>query len=244
MTGTLINTVAVIIGSGLGLAFGARLPDRLRETVLAALGLFVAGLGLQMFLQTQNPLIDVASLLVGGVIGEGLRIEDRLNGVGGWLESRWSGNQSDSGDRRNFVRGFVTASLLFCVGPLSIVGAIQDGLLGDYHLLAVKALLDGFASLALASTLGVGVLFAAAVVLGYQGTIALLAAQAQAALTQAMMAELSATGGLIILGLAISSLLELRRIRTSNLLPALVMAPLLVQLVAWLTPFFRGLGLG
>jgi uncharacterized membrane protein YqgA involved in biofilm formation len=130
------------------------------------------------------------------------------------------------------------------VGPLSIVGAIQDGLLGDYHLLAVKALLDGFASLAFASTLGVGVLFAAAVVLVYQGTISLLAAQAQAALSQPMMTELTAVGGLIILGLAISSLLELRRIRTSNLLPALVFAPLLVQVVAWLAPLLRGLGLG
>lgn len=244
MTGTLLNTVTVLIGGGLGLAFGARLPDRLRETVLAALGLFVAGLGLQMFLETQNPLIDVASLLLGGVAGEWLRIEDRLNAVGGWLESRWSGDGSELADRRNFVRGFVTASLLFCVGPLSIVGAIQDGLLGDYHLLAVKALLDGFASLAFASTLGVGVLFAAAVVLAYQGSISLLAAQAQAALSQPMMTELTAVGGLIILGLAISSLLELRHIRTSNLLPALVFAPLLVQVVAWLAPVLRGLGLG
>lgn len=244
MTGTLLNTFTVLIGGGLGLAFGARLPERLRETVLAALGLFVAGLGLQMFLQTQNPLIDVASLLFGGVAGEWLRIEDRLNAVGGWLESRWSGEGSELTNRHNFVHGFVTASLLFCVGPLSILGAIQDGLLGDYHLLAVKALLDGFASLALASTLGVGVLFAAAVVLTYQGTISLLAAQAQTALSQPMMTELTAVGGLIILGLAISSLLELRQIRTSNLLPALVFAPLLVQVVAWLAPLLRGLGLG
>jgi uncharacterized membrane protein YqgA involved in biofilm formation len=244
LTGTLLNTVTVLIGGGLGLAFGARLPDRLRETVLAALGLFVAGLGLQMFLETQSPLIDVASLLVGGLLGEALRIDDRLNALGGWLETRWSGDTSGMADRLNFVRGFVTASLLFCVGPLSIVGAIQDGLLGDYHLLAVKALLDGFASLAFASTLGVGVLFAAAVVLVYQGTIALLAAQAQAALSPAMMTELTAVGGLIILGLAISSLLELKRIRTSNLLPALVIAPLLVQLVAWLAPLVRSFGLG
>jgi uncharacterized membrane protein YqgA involved in biofilm formation len=238
LTGTLLNTVTVLIGGGLGLAFGARLPDRLRETVLAALGLFVAGLGLQMFLETQSPLIDVASLLVGGLLGEALRIDDRLNALGGWLETRWSGDTSGMADRLNFVRGFVTASLL------SIVGAIQDGLLGDYHLLAVKALLDGFASLAFASTLGVGVLFAAAVVLVYQGTIALLAAQAQAALSPAMMTELTAVGGLIILGLAISSLLELKRIRTSNLLPALVIAPLLVQLVAWLAPLVRSFGLG
>jgi uncharacterized membrane protein YqgA involved in biofilm formation len=244
LTGTLINTVAVLIGGGLGLVFGARLPDRLRETVLAALGLFVAGLGLQMFLETQNPLIDVASLLIGGVIGESLRIDDRLNAVGGWLESRWSGDEAGITERQNFVRGFVTASLLFCVGPLSIIGAIQDGLVGDYHLLAVKSLLDGFASLAFASTLGVGVLFASLVVLGYQGSIALLAAQAQAALSQGMMTELTAVGGLIVLGLAISSLLELRRIRTSNLLPALVIAPLLVWVVARLTPYLQGLGLG
>jgi uncharacterized membrane protein YqgA involved in biofilm formation len=244
LTGTLLNTATVLIGGGLGLAFGARLPDRLRETVMAALGLFVAGLGLQMFLETQSPLIDVASLLLGAVLGEALRIDDRLNALGGWLEARWSGSRLESTGRQDFVRGFVAASLLFCVGPLSIVGAIQDGLVGDYHLLAVKSMLDGFASLAFASTLGVGVLFASIVVLTYQGSIALLAAQAQAALSQAMMTELTATGGLIILGLAVSSLLELRRIRSSNLLPALVIAPLLVQAVTWLAPLFRGLGLG
>jgi uncharacterized membrane protein YqgA involved in biofilm formation len=244
LTGTLLNTVAVLVGGGLGLIFGARLSERLRGTVLAALGLFVAGLGLQMFLETQSPLVDVASLLIGAVIGEALRIEDRLDALGGWLEARWSGSESEAAEGRNFVRGFVTASLLFCVGPLSIVGPIQDGLLGDYHLLAVKSLLDAFSSLAFASTLGVGVLFSSIIVLTYQGSIALLAAQAQAVLTQPMMTELTAVGGLIILGLAISSLLELRRIRTSNLLPALVIAPLLVQIVAWLSPFFRGLGLG
>lgn len=244
MTGTLLNTVAVLIGGGLGLAFGARLPERLRQTVLAALGLFVAGLGIQMFLGTQSPLIDVAGLLVGGVIGEGLKLDTHLDNLASWLEMRWSGGQSELEGKRNFIRGFVTASLLYCVGPLAIIGSIQDGLTGDYHLLAVKSLLDGFASLAFASALGVGVLFSALMVLAYQGTITLLAVQAQTALTGPMITELTAVGGLIVLGLAISSLLEIKTIRTSNLLPALVIAPLLVWLVVWLRPFVIGLGLG
>jgi uncharacterized membrane protein YqgA involved in biofilm formation len=244
VTGTLLNTFAVLIGGGLGLAFGARLPDRLRETVLAALGLFVAGLGIQMFLGTKSPLIDVAGLLLGGVIGEALRIDSHLNNLASWLETRWSGGQSGLEGRRNFIRGFVTASLLYCVGPLAIIGSIQDGLTGDYHLLAVKSMLDGFASLAFASALGVGVLFSALMVLLYQGTITLLAVQAQTALTGPMITELTAVGGLIVLGLALSALLELKPIRTSNLLPALVIAPLLVALADQLRPFVIGLGLG
>jgi uncharacterized protein len=244
VTGTLLNTLAVLIGGGLGLAFGARLPERLRETVLAALGLFVAALGIQMFLGTQSPLIDVAGLLIGGVIGEGLRLDSHLNNLASWLENRWSGGQAGAEGRRNFIRGFVTASLLYCVGPLAIIGSIQDGLTGDYHLLAVKSLLDGFASLAFASALGVGVLFSAGMVLLYQGAITLLAVQAQAALSTAMITELTAVGGLIVLGLALSALLELKPIRTSNLLPALVIAPLLVLLVDWVRPIVIGLGLG
>lgn len=242
--GTLINIMAIILGGGIGLTLGARLPEKMRETVLAALGLFVACLGIQMFLGTQAPLIDVASLLVGGLIGEWLRIEDRLGSVGGWLERRWN-RQSAAGDPRDrFVAGFISASLLFCVGPISILGSIQDGLVGDYRLLAVKAMLDGFASLAFASTLGVGVLFSALAVLAYQGSITLLAAQAQSILTTPMITELTAVGGVIIVGLAVSTLLELKPIRTANLLPALVVAPALVQAVAWATPLLKSIGLG
>ena len=227
MTGTLINISTILLGGTLGLFFGARLPQRARATVVAGLGLFTAAIGLQMFFKTENAIIVLLSLLIGGLLGEWWRIEARLEHLGAWLEARFAGDE----DGGRFVKGFLTASLLFCVGPMTILGSIQDGLTGDYSLLAIKAVLDGFASLAFASTLGVGVLFSVVVVLTYQGGISLAAAQLQSVLTPAMMNELTAAGGVVLLGLAISSLLEIKTIRSGNLLPALLIAPLLVWLV-------------
>ncbi len=228
MTGTFINVATIIVGSTLGLFIGERLPQRARETVVAGLGLFTAAIGLQMFLKTENAIIVLLSLLFGGLLGEWWRIETRLEHLGAWLEARFAGE----GDSARFIQGFLTASLLFCVGPMSILGSIQDGLLGDYKLLAIKAVLDGFASLAFASTLGIGVMFSIIVVLVYQGGISLAAAQLHGLLSQpAMINELTAAGGIILLGLAVSSLLEIKPIRSGNLLPALVIAPLLVWLV-------------
>lgn len=240
MTGTLINIVTVLVGGGVGLAMGARLPEKLRATVLAGLGLFTAAFGVRLSLESGQPLIVVASLLFGALLGEWMGIEDGLHRLGAWLERRWS---RDDASQANFVRGFMIASVLFCVGPMTILGSIQDGLTGDYELLAVKAVLDGFAALAFASTLGFGVLFSTLVILVYQGGISLLAAQAQTLLTDPMITEMTATGGIIILGLAISSLLEIKPIRTGNLLPALFLAPAIVKLVAWLTPWLGSLWL-
>ena len=226
MTGTFLNIATVIIGGVIGLIFGARIPDKLKATVISGMGLFVAAMGLQMFLKTENPLIVLGSLLIGTLLGEWWRIEDGLHSLGKWLEQRFSRAENDESNK--FVRGFLTASLLFCVGPLTILGSIQDGLTGDYHLLAVKSVLDGFASLAFASTLGVGVIFSTIIILVYQGGISLLAGQLDAIVTSAMMNELTATGGVILLGLAISSLLEMKKISVGNMLPALAVAPLVV----------------
>jgi uncharacterized membrane protein YqgA involved in biofilm formation len=196
-----------------------------------------------MFLETQNPLIVLGSLLVGGMIGEWWQIETGLQNLGALLERKFTGGPKGISDLEapqpdpkpnqgtNFVRGFLTASLVFCVGPMTILGSIQDGLTGDFELLAIKSVLDGFAALAFASTLGVGVLFSALTVLFFQGAISLLAFQAQALLTDGMMNEMTAVGGLMLLGLAVSALLELRPIRVGNLLPGLVVAPLLVALL-------------
>ncbi len=230
MTGTLINVVTILTGGLLGLILGSRLPERLRQTVMAGLGLFTFAFGLKMFLDTQNALVVLISLLLGAVIGEWLRIEDGLRGIGGWLEAHFTKSSNSAQDNR-FVRGFLTASLVFCVGPMAILGSIQDGLTGNFQTLAVKAILDGFGALAFASTLGVGVLFSAVVLLGYQGGISLLAAQLQALITPAMMQELNATGGVILLAFAVGSLLEVKPIRAGNFLPALVIAPLMVVLM-------------
>jgi uncharacterized membrane protein YqgA involved in biofilm formation len=175
--------------------------------------------------------------LFGGILGEWWGIEAGLARFGEFLEVRLT-RSTESGPQSRFVRGMLTASLLFCVGPMTILGSIQDGLTGDFTLLAIKSVLDMFAALAFASTLGVGVLFSVIVVLVYQGGLSLLAAQAQSLVTDAMMAEMTAAGGVILLGLAISSLLEIKKIRAGNFLPALVIAPLITPpitaLLAWL----------
>jgi uncharacterized membrane protein YqgA involved in biofilm formation len=231
MNGTLLNVATVLIGGGLGTLFGSRLPAKIRETIIAGLGLFTVGLGVQMFLGTQNPLIVLGAVLVGGILGELLRIDDGLNGLGHVIERRVMGASAAGGASSRFVKGYVTASLVFCVGPMTVLGSIQDGLRGDSTLLAIKSVLDGFAALAFASSLGVGVVFAAATVLLYQGALTLAAAQAQALLTDAMVREMTAAGGVLILGIGISSLLELRPIRMGNFLPAIVLAPALQAIV-------------
>ncbi len=227
--GTILNILTVLIGGGLGLAFGARLPERVRETVIGSLGLFTIALGVQMTFKSNNMLIVLGSILVGGILGEWWGIDAGLKNLGAWLESRFAGRPgSEEAGGNKFVKGFVTASLVFCVGPMTILGSIQDGLRGDIQLLAIKSTMDGFASLAFASTLGVGVLFSAFTIAVYQGLLTLLAAQAQALLTAPMVAEMTATGGVLIMGIGFSSLLELKPIRVGSFLPALIVAPVVV----------------
>ncbi len=227
--GTLLNIVTVLIGGGLGAVFGARLPERMRQTVMSGLGLFTLALGLQMTLKSGNMLIVLGSVALGGIVGEWWRIDDRLNQLGAWLEAK-SGSRGESGSNR-FIKGFVTASLVFCVGPMTILGSIQDGLTGKFELLALKSVLDGFAALAFASSLGVGVLFSTLTIGVFQGALTLLAAQAQTVLTPPVIAEMTATGGVLIMGIGFSSLLELKPIRVGNFLPALLAAPAIVLLV-------------
>jgi uncharacterized protein len=240
LTGTIINIITVLVGGTLGLRFGSHLPERVRQTVVAGLGLFTAAIGLQMFFKTGNAIVVLISLLIGGLLGEWWRIEDGLRGLGDILERRFTRNSPTTVDvagnplkptETNFIKGFLTASLLFCIGPMTIIGSIQDGLTGDYSLLAIKSVLDGFASLAFASSLGVGVLFSTLIILIYQGGLSLLAYQAQTLISSEMMNELTATGGVLLVGIAISSLLEIKKIRVGNFLPALVIAPLIMGIL-------------
>ena len=235
MIGTLINIVSVVVGSSIGIISGPRLPDRVRETVVASLGVFTLVVGVSLFIDSmgvegENVLIPLISLLIGGILGEWWRIERRLKSFGAWLEERFIAGGGAKGENR-FVRGFLSASLLFCVGPMTILGSIQDGLVGDHRLLMIKSVLDGFAAIALASTLGVGVMFSVVVILIYQGGISLLAAQATTFFTEIMLAELTAVGGILLVSLSIGSILEIRPIRSGNLLPALLIAPVLVLLL-------------
>jgi uncharacterized membrane protein YqgA involved in biofilm formation len=248
MTGTLLNIATVLLGGTLGMLIGSHFPARIHKTVIAGLGLFTLAYGFQNFLYTKNPLIVLGSLLIGLLLGEWWKIEDGLHSMGDWLESHLAATkktkppiddsnhssfpQPRSDRSSDFVRGFLTASLVFCVGPMTILGSIQDGINGDYNLLAIKSIMDGFAALAFASTLGVGVLFSVIVILFFQGGITLLAAQASTVLTPLMMSEMSAVGGVLLLGIAIDNLLEIRSLKIGNFLPAIALAPLIVAILS------------
>ena len=230
MTGTFINVVAILIGSGIGVLFGARLSEHLKSTVIAGMGIFTAAVGMQMFLKTENSLVVLGALIFGAILGEWLRIEDWLQNLGVWLEKQFVKNSE--GESSHFVRGFLTAAVLYCTGPMAILGSISDGLRGDYLTLSIKSVLDGFISIAFASTLGIGVAFAALPVFAYQGGISLLAAQLNAIVSTAMMNEMTATGGILLIGIGISSILELKKIRVGNFLPALIIAPMIVYILS------------
>lgn len=229
MTGTIINFVTIVLGSLIGLFFGSKLPDSLKNTVISGMGLFTTAVGIQMFLKTQNPLIDLGALVLGGILGEMIDIEDGIKRFGVILENRFAGGSSGTGS--NFVRGFLSASVLFCTGPMAVLGSISDGLKGDYLTLSIKSIMDGIIGIAFTSTLGIGVAFSALPVLVYQGGISLLAGQLNAIITDTMMNEMTATGGVLLMGIGISSLLELKKINVGNFLPALVIAPTIAYLL-------------
>lgn len=215
-----MNVVAVLVGSGIGLAIGNRLSERLQRIIMTGLGLSTLLIGVQMALKVQNVLVVIASMVIGGVMGELLGIESGLERAGEWLKAR---ARSRSG---TFVAGYVTASLVFCVGPMTLLGSIQEGLTGNPEIIYTKSMLDGAASVAFASSLGIGVSFAAVTVLVFQGALTLLGAQLAFLLRPEILNELTATGGLLILAIGLL-LLDVKRIRVANLLPALVVVVLL-----------------
>ncbi len=230
MTGTLINVATVLLGGTLGALLGERLPPRIRRIVVQGIGLVVLALGMDGALQTDNFLLVLGSILIGGILGEWWRLEERLDGAGEWLEARVA--RIPFLTRGEFVKGFVTASLIFCAGPMTVLGSIQDGLSGDYTLLAIKSVLDGFSALAFAAAMGMGVTFAALAVLVIQGALTLGAFLFENVLTDPMVTEMTAAGGVVILGIGLM-MLEIKRVKVANFLPALIVAPLLVALGEW-----------
>ncbi len=246
--GTLTNVATVLAGTTLGVIIGARIPQRLRETITAALGLLTAGLAVREILTTDEFILVLVSVLVGSVIGELLRIEQGLERLGELLQRRLKRTpqtidvelpestvptvpqESAAAADNRFAEGFVIASLVYCIGPLTILGSINDGL-GDPELLIVKAGLDGFASIAFAAIYGWGVGLAALPVLVIQGGIALAASGLDGVLTDPMIDALASAGGVLLLGIALR-LLNLKDVRVANMLPALVLAPLLLWLFA------------
>ena len=222
--GTLVNTLAVIAGSIVGLLLQRQFPDNLRTICFQGLGLCTLLIGMQMALRVENILILIFSILIGGVVGEALRLHDRLVRVGDLLKRKVR-----VGSER-FTEGLVTAFLLFCVGSLTIVGALEEGLNDDPSLIYTKSTLDGFASIVLAVTYGWGVLFSALPLFLFQSAITLSAEILQPYLSEEVISQLSATGGVIIVGLGIN-LLEIKELRITNMLPALL---IVVLLTLWL----------
>jgi len=228
MIGTFINVGTVVAGASICLLVGKRIPDRIHETVFKGLGLLTLVIGVKMSLETQNVLVLMASTMLGGLVGEWVGVHRRLDLLGGYFQTRFGQG------RGRFSEAFVTSSLVFCVGPMTILGSIQDGLTGNYELLAMKSMLDAFSSLAFSATLGAGVLLSAVTVFLFQGGLTLSASLVEGRLTDPMVAEMTACGGLMLIGIGFV-LLDVTRPRVANFLPSLLIAPLIVRLAMVLT---------
>ncbi len=220
LQGTIVNVVAIAAGSLVGFKAGRLLSERMRKTLMSGLGLAVLLIGLKLSLQSQQLMIVIASLILGGLIGEMIGIEKRLENFGERLQKRFSGSGK-------VAEGFVVASLLYCVGAMAIMGSLQDGMGDKPTILYAKAALDGVASIALASTLGIGVLFSVIPLALYQGAITLATGLMGRVLTESVMTEMNAVGGLLIVAIALD-LLGLKRLPVGNLLPAVFVAAALM----------------
>ncbi len=235
LTGTLLNVATVLLGTMVGLLLGSRMPERLHTSLTTALGLFTALFGINMGLgiftdpaaRPGDDLAVLAAVLVGVAVGELLRLHDGLEALGAWFQRRLSSNDRPS----RIAEGFVTASLVFCVGPLTILGSIANGLTGNIELLAIKSALDGVASIAFAATLGAGVALSAVTVLIVQGGIAAGASLLRGTMDQTTILAITSAGGIMLVGVALR-LLDLKPVRVASFLPALLLAPLFIRLAA------------
>jgi uncharacterized membrane protein YqgA involved in biofilm formation len=242
--GTLIIVLAILIGAAIGVLMGHRIPERMSRTLTDAMGLVVLVIGALNLAALSDSefvaavtaagtlLVVLASLLAGGVTGSLLKIEQRLEGFGGWLQQRSSGDSSngDSAERARFIEGFVNASLLFTIGPMAVLGGLQDGLGQGFDILALKSTLDGFTAIAFAAALGWGVAFSAIPVGLWQGLLTVAAIFAGTFMSGSVIAAITATGGILLLGNGLR-LLQIRMVSVADLLPALIFAPLFTLFV-------------
>jgi len=224
LTGTLLNAATVLLGGLVGTVVGDRLPERLRENVVRGVGLFVTAMGVKFAIETTNLLYLLGAMLLGGIVGSLIGVDMRLNQLGEMLQRRLA-----RGGTSTVAEAFVTASIVFCVGPLTFLGSIQNGLTGDTTLLTVKSVLDGFTAIALAATLGWGVLLTVPLILLYQGGLAVGASLFAGVLSDLQLREMSAVGGLLLIGVGLR-LLSIRDVKVADFLPAIIVSPLVVAL--------------
>ncbi|MEY4795837.1 MAG: hypothetical protein RLZZ105_263 [Actinomycetota bacterium] len=225
--GTLINTLTVLAGGGLGLLIGDKIPDRVRVIIVQVIGLVTLAIGLRDVMNTDNMVFPLVGMVVGAILGEFLKIEDRLAILGELLRRKFAKNAGES----KFVNGFVTATLLFCIGPLTILGAIEDASGKTPQLYIIKGTLDGFMMIIFSALYGVGALFSAVSVFVVQGTLTVFGASLDSLLDVRMRLELFAAGGLAVMAIGIN-LLEIKKIRLGSLLPGLILTPILVWIFA------------
>jgi uncharacterized membrane protein YqgA involved in biofilm formation len=228
-TGTLLNIVTVLIGTALGLILRHRLNEALKLIILQGVGILTLVIGMQMALQTERVLIVLAAVLTGGLSGQLLDLDGRLDQLADILKSRFAKK-----DDAYFSEGFITASIIFCVGPMTILGSINDGLRSDIDLLALKSMLDGFTAIALSASFGVGVIFSVFTVILVQGGITVSAVLVEQFLNDFMINEMTAVGGVLIIGIGLT-ILDIKKVSVANFLPALVFAPFLSALYLILT---------
>jgi len=225
--GTLINTATVLLGGSVGLIIGDRIPERIRTIVVQVLGLVTLGLGLSDVLKTHNMVFPLVGMVLGAIVGEALNIERRLEGIGEVIRRRFAGKQEPG----RFVNGFVTATLLFCIGPLTILGAMQDATGETPQLYIIKGTLDGFMNVIFGAIYGVGAIFSALSIFVVQGSLTLGGSALDNLLNDRMRIELFSAGGFAVMAIGLN-LLEIKKIRLGSLLPGLVITPLLVWLFA------------
>ena len=231
MLATVINAVLILIGSALGVLFKNRIPARFNTILTHALGLCVLGIGIVSAIGTENTLCVIVCMVLGTILGEALRIEDRLDSVGGALQRRLM----KAGGSSRFTEGFMNASVLFCVGAMAITGSLNAGLNGDYTVLVSKGVIDGVTSITYAATFGVGTAFSVVPLILYQGGLTLLAGGVGPYLAPAVITEMSAVGGTIIMGIAINMLgLGQGKIKVGNMLPAIFLPLAYLPLAEWL----------
>jgi uncharacterized protein len=222
--GTFINIIAVIIGSLIGLSLGNKFPEKIKQIAFQALGLISLLIGTQMALKVENPLTLIFAILIGAIIGEWINLENIFEKAGDFLKQKVKSKNA------KFTEGLVTAFLIFCIGSMTIVGSINEGVNGDNSLLLTKSILDGFTSIALASTMGIGVLFSIIPMLILQGGLTIFAGMFQSFFTPSLINQLTATGGILILGIALN-ILEIKKIKVVNMLPSLLVIVLITLIL-------------